>query len=361
MAEPVETPASWYDGRSAIRHEGLLCWHGADRLVLRHPLAEGIDFGADELIFRVERPGERVFGLKGTPQFRLILKGAAPREIEAALPARARYGKWVDRIGLPGAILAFTAVSAALVAMFMTAPSWLGPMIPSSWERSMGEAMVGDFGNRVCHTPAGDAALAGLAAKLDPGGEPVRVSVANIDMVNAVALPGGQIILFDGFLQHAESPDEIAAVLAHEIGHVRERHVMTALLRQFGISILASGAGSGLGESALGIVALGYSREAEGEADGFARARMERARISPAGAVEFFERLRLEAGKVKGADEPGWTAWVQSHPSPVDRARAFREAVRRDGGYAPALSDKEFAAVRAMCDEDQDVEEFGLF
>jgi Zn-dependent protease with chaperone function len=324
--------------------------------VLRQPEAEGVDFAADELIFREDRPGERIYALQGTPRFRLMLKGEVPDEIEALLPRPYRYGRWIDRFGLPQAAIALALASAGLIAVAMTAPSWLGPLIPAGWERRMGEAMVGDFGNRICHTKAGDAALAKLAAKLDPGGDPIRVGVANLPLVNAVTLPGGQVLVFDGLVQHAKSPDELAAVLAHEIGHVRERHVMTALLRQFGVSILTAGADSGVGQGVLGIASLGYSRKAESEADAFARAQLSRARISPAGGAALFERLRKEAGK-----EPDWAGWLQSHPAPADREKAFLGAVRRDGDYTAALSKTEFAAIRDMCREDTDVERFDLF
>jgi Zn-dependent protease with chaperone function len=356
VTAPVEVAVSWYDGRSALRHEGLLCWTGGIRLVLRLPQAEGIDLSAEELIFREDRPGERVFALEGTPGFRLILAGEVPSEIETLLPRPSRYGRWIDRHGLPRAALAFALISAVLVAVAMTSPSWLGPMVPTSWERRMGEAMVGDFGNRICHTKAGDAALAKLTAEIDPGGEPIRVGVANLGIVNAATLPGGQVLLFNGLVEQSKSPDELAAVLAHEIGHVRERHVITALLRQFGVSILTSGAGSGLGQGALGVASLGFSRKAEGEADEFARARLAHARISPVGAAQFFERLRKETG-----DEPGWTGWLQSHPASVDRAGAFLGAVRKDADYKSALSNKEFEAIRTMCHDDKDVQDFDLF
>jgi Zn-dependent protease with chaperone function len=356
VSEPVEVPVSWYDGRSAIRHEGLLCWSAGRRLILRHPETEGIDIEADELIFREQRPGERVYALRGTPAFRLMLAGDAPSGIVALLPRPARYGRWIDRFGLPQAAIAFAVVSAAVVALAMTLPSWLGPMVPASWERRMGEAMVGDFGNRICHTPAGDAALAKLTAELDTGGEPIRVGVANVPVDNAVSLPGGQVLVFNGLVEDAKSPDELAAVLAHEIGHVRERHVMTALLRQFGLSILTAGAGSGIGQNVFGIASLGYSRRAEAEADDFARDRLRHARISPAGAADFFDRLRRSTD-----EEPGWAGWLQSHPASLDRERAFRDAVKKDGAYVPALSAREFGAIRTMCRDDKKVEDFDLF
>jgi len=353
---PAEVSVSWYDGRSALRHEGLLCREAGGRLTLRHPHAEGIELGAEELVFREERPGERVYGLQGMPGFRLLLKGEAPREIEALLPRAARYGRWIDRFGLARAAVGFAIVSAALTAIALTAPNWLGPLIPASWERRMGDAMVGDFGHRICHTRAGDAALATLAAKLDPGGERIRVGVANVPIVNAVALPGGQVLLFNGLVQGAQDPDEIAAVLAHEIGHVRKRHVMTALLRQFGVSILTAGAGTGMGNQAFGIAELGYTREAESEADEFARARMARAGISPEGGARFFERERK-----KGGDGPGWASWLQSHPASLDREKAFHAAAKKGVAYTPALSAPEFAAIRRMCRADKTVKKFGLF
>lgn len=359
VAEPDEYPASWYDGCTALRHEGLLCWGGGDRLVLRHPQGEGVDFVASELRFREGRPGERIYSLEGASEFRLILRGTAPAGIEELLPAPQRYGKWVDRIGLPQAAIAFAMISAVVVATVMTVPGWLGPMVPPSWERRMGEAMIGDFGNRICRTAEGEAALARLTVRLDPGGEPIRVGVVNIGMINAAALPGGQVLLFDGLIQNAESPEEIAGVLAHEIGHVRERHVMTALLRQFGISILASGIGTGFGQNALGLAALGYTREAESEADRFARQHMARADISPQGAADFFERLL--GGVAAQAEDANWIGWLDTHPSPANRALEFREAAEPGRQYAPALTDAEFAALRAMCESDEDVEEFDLF
>src|SRR5690606_4997994 len=134
---------------------------------------------------------------------------------------------------------------------------------------------------------------------------------------------------------------------------------MTALLRQFGISILASGVGSGVGEGVLGLAALGYSRDAESEADRFARRRMASADISPEGAADFFERLLGEAGE--RGEETAWAGWIQTHPSPTNRALEFREAAQTGEEYAPALSEAEFAALRSMCEDDEDVEEFGFF
>jgi predicted Zn-dependent protease len=253
----------------------------------------------------------------------------------------------------------------------MTAPDWLGPRVPESWERQLGNAMVGDLGNRVCSTPAGDAALQKLLDSVDPAETQVRAGVANIDMVNAVALPGGQVLLFDGLIQQAETPAELAGVLGHEVGHVRERHVMTAILRQFGMSILLSGANTGLTDTIFGVASMSYSRDAEREADEFARERMAESDVSPLGAAAFFERMADEYDPIeKDADgnpvessddsENALTGWIASHPEPRERAKAFRDAAR-EAGYPSVLTDEEFAAMKSMCADDPDVEEFEFF
>ncbi len=306
-------PAHWYDGQSALRREGFARWDGAGNLVLAQDGEAPVTIALDTLKYREQRRDETIYGMTDEPDFRLVLPTQTAPGLAAKLPQKSDYGAWVDRIGLGRAAAAFAVVSVAAVALFMTAPNWLGPMVPERWERQLGNAMIGDLGNRLCHTPQGDAALAKMLGEVDPGAEKVRAGVANSEMVNAVALPGGQVLLFDGLIQQAESAEELAGVLAHEVGHVRERHVMTALLRQFGLSALASGFGGGFGESAMALAGMSYSRDAEREADEYARAQMARSDISPDGAAEFFRAdgggTRRRRSRCRGRldrDAPVW-------------------------------------------------------
>ena len=355
MESNFQTSAQWYDGHSAIRHQGEAVWDGADTLALRGPTG-AMEVAIPDLEYAEERGGELVYRRTSEPNFRLILPADIPPGLASRLPEKQVYGAWVDKLGLGKASAIFAAVSVAAVALFLTAPDWLGPRVPESWERNLGDAMVGDFGNRLCHTPEGDAALAKLLDAVDPAEEQVRAGVANIDMVNAVALPGGQVLLFDGLVQDAKTPEELAGVLGHEVGHVRERHVMTALLRQFGMSILLSGANTSVGETVFGLAAMGYSRDAEREADEYARERMDESRISPLGTASFFERI---GGEGEG-EENAIIGWVSSHPDPAERAKAYREAAEGKT-FVPVLSEEEFAAIKSMCEQDPDVEEFDFF
>lgn len=358
-AEAFETPVTWYDGASAVRREGMAFWHEGI-LVLEEAGGAQQTVPLSDLFVVESLREERVYGRKSLPGFRLRLPLSLPAEVERNLPLPSRYGGWVDRLGLGKSVVVFGAASAAAVALFLTAPAWLGPRIPESWEARIGEAMVGNFGNRLCSTPQGDAALAKLLDAVEPDDRQVRAGVANISMVNAVALPGSQVLLFDGLVQQAENPEELAGVLAHEVGHVRERHVMTALLRQFGLSILLSGASSGLGDTVFGLAAMGYSREAEREADEFARARLAQSNVSPLGAAAFFERMAAKSG----ADDEtgsGVIGWIASHPSPGERARAYRDAAKDGTDYNTILTPVEFEALKGMCEADPDVEAFTLF
>ncbi|MFW2349694.1 M48 family metallopeptidase [Qipengyuania sp.] len=358
MEDAFQTEAQWYDGTNALRHEGKLTWDGDGIFRLVGPTSEQA-FAAEDLRYAETRPGKLLYRRESIPDFRLILPDDLPAGLAARLPGKSEYGAWVDKLGLGRAAAIFGVASAAAVALFLTAPTWLGPRIPESWERNIGQAMIGDFGGRLCETHAGTAALDKLVAEVDPGKVKVRAGVANMGMINAVALPGGQVLLFDGLIQQAESPEELAGVLAHEVGHVRERHVMTALLRQFGLSILLAGTDSRVTNSVFGLASMGYSREAEREADDYARSRMAESDISPLGAAGFFERVAEETGEDE--DAPALVGWIASHPSSVERAKAYRAAARKGETYPPVLTEKEFAALKSMCDDDPDVEEFEFF
>ncbi len=238
----------------------------------------------------------------------------------------------------------------------MTAPNWLGPRVPETWERRIGAVMVGDLAPFTCTTAQSDAALAALVRDVDGGQSRITVQIAKIDMVNAVALPGGRVLIFDQLVQEAKSPDELAGVLAHEIGHVRKRHVMQALLRQFGLSILLSGANSDLGGTLGGVATMGYSRKAEREADAWSRGRLAAADISPAATAAFFGRLR-KLDPTAGNKQLGY---LNSHPDPGEREQAFAKAVQAGKVYRPALDPAQFAALKAACSQDKEAKQWSL-
>lgn len=289
--------------------------------------------------------GRHVFGLKGIGGWRLGFDGDVPPGIAAHLPRAGRYGGWIDRVGLVRASIAFAIVAVIILYIGGSAPSWIAPHIPVAWENRLGDAMVGDFGGRFCRTPAGSAALSKLVGRMDGDGAARAVEVANIPLVNAIALPGGRIILFDGLIDQAKSPDEIAGIIGHELGHVRNRDTMTALVRQLGLSFLLGGIGGDTAGYVNTALALSYGRDAEGAADAHAIASLNAANISPADTADFFGR---SSGKGAEGVEDAMT-WFSSHPASGRRRAAFAAGIEKNRPYAPALTAREWAALRAIC------------
>ena len=159
----------------------------------------------------------------------------------------------------------------------------LAPMVPAAVERRLGEAVDKQaraiFGGKTCDGAEGQAAFASLIDKLRRAGEIdilLDASVLSSDMPNAFALPGGKIYLLDGLLQKARDPDEIAGVLAHELGHVQHRDSLRKIIQTGGTSFLigllfgdvtGGGAMVFIGRS---LFDASYSRDAERAADAFA-------------------------------------------------------------------------------------------
>ncbi len=373
------TRAFYFDGTTAYRHEVTLAdvGHG-----LRIMADDGSDIGGvlyADLVWREEQAGLPVFGLKDSEGWRLGFLSPPDAAMAAKLPRAVKYGGFIDRIGLGGAMVGFAVVSAGAVALFAAMPQWLAPMVPYSWEQKLGGAMVGDFGGRLCQTPEGNAALARLEAKLDDHGEDLDIHVANIEMVNAVALPGGKIIIFQGLLDEAKSSDELAGVLAHEIGHVRRRHVMQSLLRQMGLSLLLGGVDGDAGGTLNGLLSMAYGRDAERDADSWSIARMGDANIDPTDTANFFVRMsgngpdkdgKAKAdldgkgeGKAVAHDEAEAAkaeramSYLATHPANADRTKAYLSSKKPNVTYAPALNAAEWDAVLTMCEDDPDVKE----
>jgi Zn-dependent protease with chaperone function len=146
--------------------------------------------------------------------------------------------------------------------------------------------------------------------------------------INAFALPGGFIYVNRGLIEAAGAEDELAGVLAHEIGHVVARHgadqAMRANLAQTGLgalgSLLGRGSSSSIGKMAAEMVTSGvfmkFSRQAEREADRLGARMLYDTSMQPKGMVSFFDKL---AGLQK-TQPNAVLKFFSSHPSPVERS-----------------------------------------
>ena len=153
---------------------------------------------------------------------------------------------------------------------------------------------------------------------------------------NAFALPSGIVIITDGLVELARQDDEIAAILAHELGHVRGHHVMRHVLQSSAAGlIIATLTGDLVSITSLAatlptvVVNASFSREFEREADDAAIAWMRSAGVSPRRYAEILGRLQAQLsvrhGKAVGGDNPVHN-YLSTHPDTGDRIRRIMKA-----------------------------------
>ena len=292
--------------------------------------------------------GELRLGRSDQSGWRLSLDASAAPEIDHLLDKPERYGRWIDRVGLVPAILIGALVTAVVVATGYLAPHWIAPHVPLSWERNVGAALVGDFGDWRCRNPAGQRALDRLVERLDPGSAhgpvPIRIAALDVKIFNAAALPGGYIVVFKSAIDETE-PDALAGLVAHEIAHVKRRHVTEALIRELGIGTLIRLFAGDLGANAQQIVALNYTRANEAEADSDAIKMLKRAGISPRPTAELFHDLSEDMHEGSGFA----AEFLSSHPLSANRADKFAKAFDRRAIYRPALPGEDDRALATIC------------
>ncbi len=240
----------------------------------------------------------------------------------------------------------FWVLGASVVAVTAAyALPFLVRQVPWSVEEWLGEAVGMIPPGEACDAhPESRIALDALVARIYPISKddiaPVAVRVIRGDTVNAFATLGGRVYVFQGLLAQARTPEELAGVIAHEIEHVQNRHILQGFvvgLATFQALRIAVPQGAG-DQAARELLALQFSRDQEGEADEKGLARLRSAGVDSQGFEDFFERA---------AKLPSAPAIVSSHPS----SDARRELAQRFRGYPtrPVLTPAQWAALTGAC------------
>ncbi len=248
------------------------------------------------------------------------------------------------------------AVSIILVVLYGVplAADRLAPLVPESFERRFGDVAEKQvkllFGDKVCDSSAGQAAFEKLVTKLrDAAGLDTQVAsiVLASEIPNALALPGGRIVVLDSLIAKAKSPDEVAGVIAHELGHLAHRDNMRGLIYNGGTSFLIGLLfGDITGSSAVifasrTLVTASHSRESETDADTYSIQLMQKLGRPPKAMGELMLRVTGKEGS-KGL------SLISTHPLSEDRlARMSKEDQTPKG--PPLLTDAEWQALKGIC------------
>jgi predicted Zn-dependent protease len=228
--------------------------------------------------------------------------------------------------------------------------------IPVESERKLGEAIVAAFGagGALERDEAAQGALARMTARLESGFEgsapyTFTARLYCVDELNAAAAPGGFILVLDGLVKRLETPEQMAAILAHEMEHVALRHGLRALARrsalQIGFGLLLGDVTSVAALAAAELTNLGYSREDEMEADREGLRLMARAGYDPRAMVQAFEVLERDEAKRDQGPE-----YLRTHPLAGERREALeREMGELRRGPEAEVDESGWAALKGAC------------
>jgi beta-barrel assembly-enhancing protease len=204
--------------------------------------------------------------------------------------------------------------------------------VPPSWEERLGRSVSEHLAPEAmrCNEMTRARAIQDVAETLLSTARDspytFRVIVVNSSSVNALAAPGGYVVVFRGLLERTQTAEELAGVLAHEFQHILFRHTTRALLRHASTGLLLAAITGDMTEpmaygleSARILGELRYSRLDEDEADRAGLRMLVDAGVDPAGMIAFFERLATE--------RPGTLTlppYLSTHPSTEGRLERLR-------------------------------------
>lgn len=365
MAHPTEWNGSYYDGRSPIPQHVRLT---VEETGLTLKLAGGTTrfwryqelrqtqgrYSGEEV--RLER-GSGIGETLVVPNPRILLA------IHQTGGIRASHfhhpGTRGQRVFLT--ILAALACMPVIYAIFAWGiPGLAGPItnaIPVSWETRLGEFVLQEFtkDQPICDNPELtdkiETIMKTLTSPLTQSSYTFRVTVVDSPVVNALAAPGGNILVFRGLLKDTDSPEEIAGVLAHEIQHVLLRHGMRLIVQHMSMAfIIAALSGDASGMISYGLQAaqtlqtLSYGREAEHQADEEGLALLQHAHIDPNGMMTFFSKVS------QAQPDHSPLRYLSTHPSTEDRLRHLKDLLPTSPAQIQRFPfEKNWEHIRTLC------------
>jgi Zn-dependent protease with chaperone function len=223
-----------------------------------------------------------------------------------------------------GAAIAGLVLTVVALAFSDVAVRWLPASVEARLFGGLAEAGTEGSGDPP-RAAAARAVLARLAAHWPENPYELHLSVLDEDTPNAFALPGGSVVVTRGLLDQAESENELAFVLGHEIGHFAGRHHLQAIGRALVLSLTLSAVFGSVGADAVprlasDLASRGYARRQERAADRFGLGLVESEYGHVAGADRFF--ARLPDAKARFGDRA--VAWFVTHPVTEQRIAAIR-------------------------------------
>jgi Zn-dependent protease with chaperone function len=369
--EIVRGPAVYFDGTCSARNDVAVEAGAAGLRITAHRVldewsyAELRRMSSPEGVLRLGRGGETLLA-------RLEIRDAV---LASAIEERAetldRGGAAERRLRRKVVALSLAAGASLILTAIFGVPalaSRIIPFVPLAAERKLGDAIDKQIRPALdtqhlgpafaCGAGTGEApgraALDTLVRKLEMGAAlPFRLNVEVVrrSEPNAVALPGGHVYVDEGLIATAQTPDELAGVLAHEIGHVAHRDGTRTVLQTAGLSFLfGMMLGDFVGGGAVVIAARtvlksSYSRRVESAADAYSVGLMEDIGGDPRALGDILERIVSDKA---GDDKDHRMKILLDHPEIRDRIAAI-DALATSRPTMPLLNAADWSALKQIC------------
>ena len=358
----------FFDGLTAARHDvavelaaHALRLRAADGTVLAEwGYGEIESLSSPENVLRIGKAGNPVLARLEVTDPQLVAaidERSAPVDRTGRIERRLR-----DKVILWSIAASVSLVLLAIVGVPLLATA-LTPLVPYAFERKLGAAVAtqarASLDNHRAGTAfecgnaqneqAGRAAFDKLLEQIEAAAAlpwPLKVMIVRRQEANAITLPGGHIYVFEGLIDSARTPDELAGVIAHEVGHVAHHDGTRTVIQGAGLSLLF---GVLLGDfvgggavilAAKTILQTSYSREVESAADKYGV-------MLIAGIGGDPRALGTILMRVAGTTHPGPTI-LADHPDTRDRVAAI-EAMATSGPRRALLDQTQWAALKTVC------------
>ncbi|MDH3209521.1 MAG: M48 family metallopeptidase [Burkholderiaceae bacterium] len=333
--------ARYYDGKSSQLRKVSIYPLPPDRL---HVLGEGVDFSCTlaeiRASSRVGNTRRHLYFADGS-QCETADNDAVDEILasaNAAAPGRLLH-RWESRLGYVLFALVLTAVSlwAGVVYGIPALAKQVAFSLPAATDRMLGQGALEGLDKTLLRqtrlSPQRQSEVKALFDDMkanieDAGDYRLELRASKMIGANAFALPSGIVVVTDPLVRLAKSDGELVAVLAHEIGHLRQRHGLRRALQGSAMAVVVIAVTGDVGSLVSVTAALPallveskYSRDFEREADDFALDYLQRHDIAP----EAMGEILLRMGKQVGAagDVPDF---LSSHPATRERAERSRVA-----------------------------------
>lgn len=319
--------ASYFDGRTSRRHAVEFTVDG-DTAVLTGDIERRCPLGDLRVSERTRHVPRKVTFPDGA-----YLEGMDAAQFDSLLSDTGHRDSLVVRLqqSWRATLIACAATLALLgigyVYVLPAAAGAIARTLPESVERSIGRGALQLLDERLLAPSALPAQRRQAIAERFRSLTPARDGAPSFELLfrksrigpNAFALPSGQIVLTDDIVDLLKDDDAVVAVLAHELGHLHERHLLQRVVQSSlvgTVALLIGDASSIAASLPVLMLELKYSRDAEREADDYAMAMLSANGIPLAALIRAFEKL----GE-RGADPP---PYLTSHPTTEERIERIR-------------------------------------